>query len=119
MENLGIHLLVELEKCNSEKLDDIDFVKEALIDAAEFAGATVLHSHFHKFSPQGVSGAVIIAESHLTIHSWPEEPYRYAAIDIFTCGDKCKPWYAAAYLAAVFEGSIKVKKCLRGPSLHS
>ena len=64
--------------------------------AAELAGATIVSSNFHHFSPHGVSGVVIIAESHLTIHTWPE--YGYAAVDLFTCGDTVDPWIAFDFL---------------------
>jgi len=93
---LGRHLLLELNDCNREVLDDLSFLRSVLISAAERAGATVLGESFHRFAPQGVSGVVIIAESHLSIHSWPE--YGYAAVDIFTCGDTVEPEMAAEYL---------------------
>jgi S-adenosylmethionine decarboxylase proenzyme len=72
-----------------------------MIDAAVAAGATVLDVSFRKFAPQGVSGVVIISESHLTIHTWPE--YGYAAIDLFTCGDRAEPWRAFKVLAGFLE----------------
>lgn len=85
MDALGKHLLLELKDCNQEVLNDLRFLEEVFLSAARAAGATVLEHYFHQFSPQGVSGAVIIAESHLSLHTWPE--FGYAAIDIFTCGD--------------------------------
>ena len=85
MNALGKHLLLELKDCDKEVLNDPGFLKDALVTAAGEAGAMVLGESFHQFNPQGVSGVVIIAESHLTIHTWPE--YGYAAIDIFTHGD--------------------------------
>ena len=93
MNALGKHLLLELQDCNKEVLDDIGFLKNALLLAAEESGATVMGSSFHPFNPQGVSGVVIIAESHLSIHTWPE--FDYAAVDIFTCGDTVQPEKAA------------------------
>ena len=84
MNALGKHLLLELKDCDKEVINDISFLRDALVTAASEAGATVLGESFHQFSPQGVSGVVIIAESHLCIHTWPE--YGYAAADIFTCG---------------------------------
>jgi len=86
---LGKHLLLELKGCNKEVLNDIGFLREALLAAAGEAGATVLGESFHQFKPQGVSGVVIIAESHICIHTWPE--YGYAAADIFTCGNSVQP----------------------------
>jgi S-adenosylmethionine decarboxylase len=108
MKKLGTHLLVELKDCECKKLDDIQYIQGAMVIAAAVSGATVLDFSFHEFNPQGVSGAVIIAESHLTIHTWPE--YGYAAIDVFTCGDECDPWKAAEYLEKVLESKKKIIK---------
>jgi len=109
---LGTHLLVELRECNSSLLNDVKKAKEMMIAAAKEAGATVLGAHFHEFSPHGVTGVVVIAESHLSIHTWPE--YGYAAVDVFTCGDTLQPSVAAAYLAKKFESKnptlIEVKR---------
>ncbi len=96
MNALGKHLLLELKDCDREVLNDLGFLKGILLTAASEAGATVLGESFHQFSPQGVSGAVIIAESHLFIHTWPE--CGYAAVDIFTCGDTVQPEKAAQKL---------------------
>jgi S-adenosylmethionine decarboxylase len=93
---LGKHLLLELRDCDKEGLNNVDFLREALVTAATEAGATVLGESFHRFNPHGVSGVVIIAESHLFIHTWPE--YGYAAADIFTCGNSVKPDKAAQIL---------------------
>jgi len=90
---LGRHLLVELQDCDKEALNDLGFLREAMLTAAIDCGAEVLGDSFHRFSPQGVSGVVIIAESHLSIHTWPE--YGYAAVDIFTCGTTVEPEKAA------------------------
>ena len=96
MNALGTHLLLDLKDCDKEVLNDLTFLKDSLLAAAVEAGATVLGESFHRFSPQGVSGVVIIAESHLFIHTWPE--YGYAAVDIFTCGDSNQPRRAAKFL---------------------
>lgn len=93
---LGTHLLLELKDCNSKVLNDQKRIQEILVSAAKEAKATIVETSFHRFSPFGVSGVVVIAESHLTIHTWPE--YGYAAVDIFTCGDLLQPDIAAAYL---------------------
>jgi len=98
---LGTHLLIELRDCNPSILKDLEKVKNTLISAAKEAQATIIDSSFHEFNPFGVSGVVVIAESHLTIHTWPE--YGYAAVDIFTCGDVIKPEIAASYLIKQFE----------------
>jgi S-adenosylmethionine decarboxylase proenzyme len=81
---LGRQVLVELYGCPAARLADVPGVEAAMREAAARCGATVVQSTFHAFSPCGVSGVVIIAESHLTIHTWPE--YGYAAVDLFTCG---------------------------------
>jgi S-adenosylmethionine decarboxylase proenzyme len=93
---LGKHLLLELQGCNEEVLDDISFLRDTMMSAASECGATVVGESFHQFSPQGVSGVVVIAESHLFIHTWPE--YGYAAADIFTCGNSVQPETAAQVL---------------------
>jgi S-adenosylmethionine decarboxylase len=98
---LGIHLLVELRDCNPEILKNLGEVRDALVTAAKRAKATIIDVSFHEFNPFGISGMVIIAESHLSIHTWPE--YGYAAVDIFTCGDTIKPEVAAEYLIKRFE----------------
>lgn len=101
MHALGTHLLVELKDCNSEVLKDLNAVQEAMVTAARQARATIVDVSFHEFNPFGISGMVVIAESHLSIHTWPE--YGYAAVDIFTCGDIIKPEVAARYLIERFE----------------
>jgi len=93
---LGRHLLIEMQDCNKEALNDLGFLRDAMVAAAIDCGATVLGESFHHFSPQGVSGVVIIAESHLSIHTWPE--YGYAAADIFTCGTSVEPEKAVEVL---------------------
>jgi S-adenosylmethionine decarboxylase proenzyme len=90
---LGKHLLLELNDCDRVLLNDIHALRDILLDAANQCGATVLSDSFHQFNPCGVSGAVIIAESHITIHTWPE--HGYAAADIFTCGTTVQPEKAA------------------------
>jgi S-adenosylmethionine decarboxylase len=98
---LGTHLLVELRECNPAILKSLKKVRNALVSAAREAKATIVDISFHEFNPFGISGVVVIAESHLTVHTWPE--YGYAAIDIFTCGDVIKPEVAASYLIRQFE----------------
>jgi S-adenosylmethionine decarboxylase len=93
---LGKHLLLELKDCDREVLNDLSFLRGLLLAAASEAGATVLGESFHQFNPRGVSGVVIITESHLFIHTWPE--HGYAAVDIFTCGDSVQPGKAAQML---------------------
>ena len=81
---LGHHLLAEFTGCDASSLADLGRVTSAMLQAAEASGATVVTHSFHHFSPHGVSGAVIIAESHLAIHTWPE--HGFAAVDFFSCG---------------------------------
>ncbi len=100
MQALGKHLLVELHGCTPELLKKVDVVKEILVSAAKACKATIVETSFHEFHPFGVSGIVVIAESHLSIHTWPE--HRYAAVDIFTCGDVIKAEQAVEYIAARF-----------------
>ena len=82
---LGHHLLIELYGCPQDRLNDAPFLERTLEDSARDAGATVVISSFYPFSPHGVSGVVVITESHLAIHTWPERGF--AAVDVFTCGD--------------------------------
>lgn len=94
--NLGRHILAEFYNCNSNVLNNVELIEQAMTDAAVECGATVVEKKFHMFSPYGVSGVVIISESHLAIHTWPE--FGYAAVDLFTCGDSCDPMVAYEYL---------------------
>ena len=98
MNALGRHLILELKGCRPDLLDDLDYIQETMLFAAESTGATIIGETFHKFAPQGVTGVVAIAESHLCIHTWPE--YGYAAVDIFTCGDSIDPEDAVPYIVA-------------------
>ena len=100
MNALGRHLLLELFDCDLDAINNVETVKGALIEAAKRAQATIVDAVFHEFNPFGVSGVVVIAESHLSIHTWPE--YRYAAVDIFSCGDVLQPEIAANYLVEYF-----------------
>ena len=97
MASVGKHLVLELKDCDRDRLSDRDFLKDTLLSACRVAGATILSDSFHSFPPYGgVSGVVIIAESHFSIHTWPE--YGYAAIDIFTCGNRLQPEKAVKLL---------------------
>ena len=98
---LGKHILMEAYDCEYDVLDDLRGIQSAMSEAAERTGATVVDVAFRKFEPYGVSGVVIISESHLAIHTWPE--FGYAAIDLFTCGDKADPWKAFEYLSNYFK----------------
>lgn len=117
MNALGSHLLVELRDCNPAVLQSYEKVRSAMVSAAEAASATIVDVSFHEFSPFGISGMVIIAESHLSIHTWPE--YGYAAVDIFTCGDLIQPAEAASYLIEQFESKnpsvVEMKRGIISP----
>jgi S-adenosylmethionine decarboxylase len=115
---LGTHLLVELKDCNPDAIRDLNYVRETMISAARKAKATIVDVAFHEFSPFGISGMVVIAESHLSIHTWPE--YGYAAVDIFTCGDTIKPDEAARYLIERFQcKNPSIVEMKRGIISHS
>jgi len=115
---LGRHLLVELFDCDPDVIDSLESVKEALIEAAKRAQATIVDVVFHEFNPFGISGVVVIAESHLSIHTWPE--YRYAAVDIFSCGDALQPEVAASYLVEQFAAErTSIVEMQRGMFLNS
>ncbi len=90
------HLLLELYKCDYEKLNDESFLRCTLNRAAKLANATVLNLISNKFEPQGVTAIALLAESHISIHSWPES--NYSAVDIFTCGQNMLPELASQYL---------------------
>ncbi len=109
----GSHLIVDLFE--AERLDDLPYIQETLVKCVEEAGATLLHIHLHPFEPNGgVSGVAVLAESHISIHSWPERGY--AALDIFMCGD-AKPELCIDVLREAFApGRMEVQELLRGRS---
>jgi S-adenosylmethionine decarboxylase len=110
---LGRHIIVELSGCLEETINDLSKVEALMNEAAKKANATIIKSVFHKFSPMGVSGVVVISESHLSIHTWPE--LGYAAIDIYTCGSNTKPFKACYFLAQKFKAKkIKATYIIRG-----
>ena len=113
MKALGRHVLAEIYDCEFAVLNDLKKVEEFMVKAALEAGAEVREYVFHKFSPQGVSGVVVISESHLAIHTWPE--LGYAAVDVFTCGDNVDPWDACNYLVNKFKaGHMTATEVKRG-----
>lgn len=113
MDTRSTHYLVELWDADQSKLNSVTEVRQLLLEAARRARVTVLHSAFHRFNPVGVSGVVVIAESHISIHTWPVE--RYAAVDIFTCGDRAMPEVAAQYLAEAFGSEqVQIDRIIRG-----
>ena len=113
MKALGNHLILELYDCPARILDDPEHVGRTMLAAVEASGATVIQPFFHQFAPQGVSGVVVISESHFSIHTWPE--YGYAAIDVFTCGDVIDMQAAAEELRRGFSaGSMQKMMLSRG-----
>ncbi len=96
---LGNHILVEFMGCDPHIMNDVANIERDMVGAAQKAGATVINSTFHHFSPYGVSGVVVIQESHLAIHTWPE--YGYAAVDLFTCGEM-DAWISFDFLKECF-----------------
>lgn len=107
----GTHLLLEM--WGAHHLDEPDLIETTLCDAARAAGATILHAHTHRFSPYGgVSGVIVLAESHISIHTWPERGY--VALDIFMCGD-CDPYKAVPVLRETFAPeSLQISEHKRG-----
>ena len=109
----GVHVLADLRDADAARLADASFIEAAARRAAELAGATVLRVDVHPFGPgQGVAGVVLLAESHLTFHTWPE--HRFAAIDAFMCG-ACRPQVAIDDLVrALGAASVEVRAVERG-----
>lgn len=101
---IGRHAIADLYNCNSLNLDNLDYIKNLILQSAKEANLTVVNSVFHKFNPIGISGVLILSESHLTIHTWPE--YNYVAIDVFTCGKKINPTEACEIIAKKFNASV-------------
>ena len=109
----GTHLIIEV--IGAEGLDDEARIRQAFRDCVATCGATLLHIHTHKFSPQGVSGVAVLAESHISVHTWPE--IGYGAFDVFMCGD-AQPWRAVDVLRRAFSAAeVRVKELLRGEGL--
>lgn len=109
----GDHYLVDLHGCNEEVVGDAEHAEEALMTAARRCGATIIKEHFYRFSPHGVSGVILIAESHLSIHTWPEDGF--VAVDIFTCGEAMQPEIAIRVLEEAFgAGRVDVMRVTRG-----
>ncbi len=115
MDTTSRHLLCEYWGCDRALLNDKARIEPLLRAAAAAAGATVVGAVFHDYSPQGVTGVVVVEESHLSIHTWPE--YGYAAVDVFTCGD-CAPERAhellAAGLGAEASETVMLQRGVRG-----
>lgn len=113
MKSLGRHLLIELYGCEQKILNDVSQIEQIMTGAAKAAKTQIVDVVFHTFNPHGVSGVVVIAESHLAIHTWPE--YGFASIDIYTCGEEIDPWKAYHYLTNKFKtNNLNVMEMKRG-----
>ncbi len=113
MQALGRQILVEYYDCNSDIINDVSQIESILLEATRRSKASIISHNFHKFSPHGVSGTVVIAESHVAIHTWPE--YGYAAVDIFTCGETIDPWIIQEFIKESFQsGNVSSMEMKRG-----
>lgn len=113
MDTFGRHIVADVWGCNGDKLMDRQYLKKELVCAAKKSRATVCGTFFHEFSPQGLSGIVILAESHLSIHTFPE--HEYASIDIYTCGKYTQPNLAIQYLCTSLEAKYNnCREIIRG-----
>ena len=109
----GDHYLVDLHGCDAEFIATSKTTEEALLSAATRCGSTIIEYHFHQFSPHGVSGVILIAESHFSVHTWPEDGF--VAVDIFTSGEVMKPEVAIRILEEAFcAGRVDIMKVTRG-----
>ena len=100
MATLGKHIILEMWGCCKDTIDNVEVVREILVKATESVKATLVDVVCHRFSPYGVTGVAILAESHIAVHTWPE--YGYAAADIFICGSAINPLNAASYMTEAF-----------------
>lgn len=98
---VGTHIIIDLYGCPPSLLNQPEKVKDILLEAAKISNSTILHTKFHTFPTNGVSGIILISESHLSIHTWPE--CNYASIDIYTCGTKTFPQKAADFIIEKFK----------------
>ena len=113
----GQHVIVEYYGCNPEILNDLAALSDMLVEAARRSGATPVKREFHQFAPHGISGVVIITESHLTIHTWPE--HGFAAVDVFMCGS-ARPERAVQVIeAGLCPTSVSCRDMPRGQPPHS
>lgn len=107
----GRHITMDLRDVSFDKLNDAEFLKEAMVEAASRCGATIVGENFVKFSPQGVTGVLVLSESHLSIHTYPEEGF--AAVDCYTCGTTVDPEIACDYLKMVLGGRVAGYRALQ------
>ena len=110
-DTVGKHCILELYGCDGARLNDEGFLRSAITNAALRAGATLLNLITHRFEPQGVTGLALLAESHISIHTWPESGY--AAVDVFTCGDHTMPESACQVLVEELKADSHLLKSFR------
>jgi len=115
---VGKHCIVELHGCDAELLNDLAHVRQTLRDAAEHGMSTLLQLTYQKFEPQGVTALALLAESHLSIHTWPE--HGYAAVDAFTCGETADPAQCCRYIAEAMNAQrTEIRSIARGVGIDS
>lgn len=113
VDTIGHHYIVEASGCNPEVISKVEEVEQIMVRAAEAARVQVWSIAFHRFSPTGVSGVVVISESHLSVHTWPE--FGYVALDIYTCGQSAKPEAAVEVALRAFQAkSVHITEVTRG-----
>ncbi|KPZ78301.1 MULTISPECIES: adenosylmethionine decarboxylase [Leptospira] len=113
MNALGKHVIAEFYECDYETINNHELVEDIMLKSVDLSGATTIKSVFHRFSPYGVSGVVVVSESHFAIHTWPE--YGYCAVDVFTCGDLIDNQAALDYLKEKFGSrNVSVVEMKRG-----
>ena len=118
MRRLGKHFIIELYDCDKTVINDLKAVENHLLEAAKLSGATIIRPLFHKFPPKGISGIVVVAESHFSIHTWPE--FGYCALDIFTCSEQIKGQKALSYLKEhLMAKTSSITVLERGPAVQS
>ena len=117
MNALGKHILSEYYGCDASILNNLELLEHSMLKAVMKSGATIIDSTFHQFSPQGVSGVIVIAESHMAMHTWPE--YCYAAVDFFTCGNRVDPYKAFDFMNEILKPEkSSTKELMRGIIAH-
>jgi S-adenosylmethionine decarboxylase len=101
---LGRHMLLEFSGCDRDLIDHLDHVRECMLESARISNARIVTDVFHRFNPHGLSGVVVIAESHIAIHTWPE--HGCASVDVFSCGQEMRPECIEPFLKEKFKASL-------------
>jgi S-adenosylmethionine decarboxylase len=115
MENCGtqgVHYIINFFGCDEKQLDSMDFWKDVLPASIAQTNIAILHSHFYKFEPQGITGFLLLSASHISIHTWPEK--NYVACDVFTCSSEEDTQKILDYLMkSITHGKVEIKKIKR------